>query len=199
MYVTQHRGIDDSTVVDRLWEHYERCYRSTAEAAATRETFFRREFDEILHDPTNRTWVLWNGSQPVGSAVIATDFAATRYLSRAYFENRYRDHALERRVHYLLWVVIDHAWAAKGALARLSREALAVEAAEGALLVFDAPESNQKADDGGLAELMRRHTSMVSRGTAVDLVAVQRYFAADFSQGVRYRELFDSDSEAVPA
>jgi hypothetical protein len=41
--------------------------------------------------------------------------------------------------------------------------------------------------------------AMVSRGTAVDLVTVQRYFAADFSQGVRYREQFDQGAEAVPA
>ncbi len=199
MYVTQHRAISDPRLMDSLWDLYERCYRHTAEAAATREMFFRHEFDDVLRDPGNRTWVVWNGTQPIGSTVVATDFAATRYLSRAYFETNYCEQTLQRRVHYLLWVVIDRAWGAKGALARLARETLAVEAAEGALLVFDAPESNQKDEAGGLAELMKRLASMVSRGTAIQLVATQRYFAADFSQGARYRELIDSDSEAVPA
>jgi hypothetical protein len=199
VFVTQHRGVSDPSLIDRLWEHYERCYRRTAEAAATREMFFRHEFDEVLRDTTNRTWVVWEGSQPIGSTVIATQFSATRYLSRAYFETHYRQQTLDHRVHYILWVVIDQAWGAKGALARLARESLAVEAAEGALLVFDAPESNQKADTGGLAEIMSRMAAMVSRGTAVDLVTVQRYFAADFSQGVRYREQFDQGAEAVPA
>ena len=199
MFVTQHRGVSDSSLIDRLWEHYERCYRRTAEQAPTREMFFRHEFDDVLRDATNRTWVVWEGNQPIGSTVIATDFAATRYLSRAYFETHYQHQTLEQRVHYILWVVIDQAWGAKGALARLARESLAVEAAEGALLVFDAPESNQKADTGGLAEIMSRMAAMVSRGTAVDLVTVQRYFAADFSQGVRYREQFDQGTEAVPA
>jgi hypothetical protein len=199
VFVTQHRGVSDPSLIDRLWEHYERCYRHTAEQAPTREMFFRHEFDDLLRDATNRTWVVWEGNQPIGSSVVATDFSATRYLSRAFFETRYQQQTLEQRVHYILWVVIDPAWGAKGALARIAREALAVEAAEGALLVFDAPESNQKADTGGLAELMSRMSAMVSRGTAVDLVTVQRYFAADFSQGVRYREQFDHGAEAVPA
>ena len=199
MFVTQHRGVSDPLLIDRLWEHYERCYRRTAEQAPTREMFFRHEFDEVLRDPTNRTWVGWEGSQPIGSAVIATQFAATRYLSRAFFETNYQQQTLEQRVHYLLWVVVDPAWGAKGALARMAREALAVEAAEGALLVFDTPESNQKADTGGLAEIMSRMAAMVSRGTSVELVTVQRYFATDFSQGVRFQEQFDQGTEAVPA
>ena len=90
MFVTQHRGVSDLALIDRLWEHYERCYRQTAESAATREMFFRHEFDEVIRDSTNRTWVVWEGNQPIGSTVIATDFAATRYLSRAYFETRYQ-------------------------------------------------------------------------------------------------------------
>jgi hypothetical protein len=161
--------------------------------------FFRHEFDEVLRDTTNRTWVGWEGNQIIGSAVVATQFAATRYLSRAFFESSYQQQTLDQRVHYLLWVVVDPAWGAKGALARMAREALAVEAAEGALLVFDTPESNQKDDTGGLAEIMSRMAAMVSRGTSVELVTVQRYFAADFAQGVRYREQFDQGTEAVPA
>jgi hypothetical protein len=81
----------------------------------------------------------------------------------------------------------------------MGRETLMVEAAEGALVVFDAPEANQRSERGGLAEIMSRLAATVSRGTPVELLTTQRYFAADFSQGVRYRELFDSDSEAVPA
>jgi hypothetical protein len=199
VFVTQHRGVSDPLLIDRLWEHYERCYRRTAEQAPTREMFFRHEFDEVLRDTTNRTWVGWEGNQIIGSAVVATQFAATRYLSRAFFETNYQQQTLDQRVHYLLWVVVDSAWRAKGALARMAREALAVEAAEGALLVFDTPESNQKGDTGGLAEIMSRMAAMVSRGTSVDLVTVQRYFATDFSQGIRYREQFDEGAEAVPA
>lgn len=199
MFVTQHRGVSDPALIDRLWEHYERCYRHTAEQAPTREMYFRHEFDDVLRDATNRTWVVWEGDQPIGSTVIATDFAATRYLSRAFFETNYQQQTLEQRVHYILWVVVDAAWGAKGALAKMARETLAVEAAEGALLVFDTPESNQRADVGGLASIMSRLVAMVSRGTSVDLVTVQRYFAADFSQGIRYREQFDEGAEAVPA
>lgn len=199
MYVTQHRGVGETSLIDRLWEFYCRCYRSTAESAATREMFFRSEFDDIMRDPTNRIWVTWSGNQPVANSVIATDFAATRYLSRAFFETHYTEQTLEQRVHYLLWVVSDPAWGAKGAVARMARETLAVEAHEGALLVFDTPEANQKTDGGGLAEMMRRLATMVSRGTQVDLVATQRYYAVDFAQGVRYTEQCAEGHQAVPA
>ena len=57
---------------------------------------------------------------------------------------------------------------------------MAVEAREGALLVFDMPEDNQPNATGGAAELMTRMARMVGEATLIPLT-VQRYFALDFA------------------
>ena len=61
----------------------------------------------------------------------------------------------------------------------MARQAMAVEAREGALLVFDMPEDNQPHAAGGAAELMRRMARMVGEAHLLPLT-VQRYYALDF-------------------
>jgi hypothetical protein len=62
----------------------------------------------------------------------------------------------------------------------LARQALAAEARDGALLVFDTPEFNQPGDTGGAAELLHRLARMVAEPTLLPL-NTQRYFALDFA------------------
>ena len=62
----------------------------------------------------------------------------------------------------------------------MARQAMAVEAREGALLVFDMPESNQPNELGGAAELMHRMARQVGGARLVPLT-VQRYYELDFS------------------
>lgn len=63
----------------------------------------------------------------------------------------------------------------------LARQAMAVEAREGALLVFDMPEENQPNAEGGAAELMYRMAKTVG-GASLMPLTVQRYYALDFSR-----------------
>jgi hypothetical protein len=83
-------------------------------------------------------------------------------------------------VHYVMWVVVDAGVAVRGANIALAKEALAMEARDGALLVFDLPEDKQPDNEGGAAELMLRMGKMVGEVTLVPLAA-QRYFALDFT------------------
>ena len=126
--------------------------------------FFRSEFDAAISDSTNRLWVLWADDEPVAMVLIATDIAATRYLSQPFFERHFTDHARRGAVHYILFVVVHPRYAAKGALTRMARDVLGTEAAEGVLLVFDSPEINQPRDDGGVALMMERLANMVVSG-----------------------------------
>jgi GNAT superfamily N-acetyltransferase len=201
VFVTRHSNVVDLALRERLWRLYDLAYRGMSERAVTRESYYRSEFDDVLLEPTNRIWVLWRDDEPIAMTVIATDVAATRYLSRAYFETRYSEHVLRGVVHYILWVVVHPLHEAKGVLVRLARDVIGLEADEGALLVFDAPEINQPADRGGIAELMQRLASMVSAGTPVAQIEVQRYYAVDFAQGVRAQmaELDEQRSVEVDA
>jgi hypothetical protein len=72
---------------------------------------------------------------------------------------------------------------------------MAVEAREGALLVFDMPEENQPNATGGAAELMTRMARMVGEATLIPLT-VQRYFALDFAPSASARE---SDEDRTTA
>jgi hypothetical protein len=151
MFVTRHNSVVERGLLERLWELYELSYRRTAEESATREMFFRSEFDAAVADSRNRLWVLWADEEPVAMVLIATDIGSTRYLSQPFFERHFTDHARRGAVHYILFVVVHPRYAAKGALTRMARDVLGTEAAEGVLLVFDSPEYNQPRDEGGVA------------------------------------------------
>ena len=188
MFVTRHNAAVDRGLLERLWDLYELAYRRTAEESASREMFFRSEFDSAIADPSNRLWVLWSDDEPVAMVLIATDIATTRYLSSPFFERRFTDHARRGAVHYILFVVVHPRFAAKGALTRMARDVLGTEAAEGVLLVFDSPEINQPHDEGGAALLMERLANMVSNGAPLLSLDVSRYYGIDFAAGSAYVE-----------
>jgi hypothetical protein len=175
-------------LLERLWELYELSYRRTAEESATREMFFRSEFDAAVADSSNRLWVLWADEEPVAMVLIATDIGSTRYLSQPFFERHFTDHARRGAVHYILFVVVHPRYAAKGALTRMARDVLGTEAAEGVLLVFDSPEYNQPRDEGGVALLMERLAKMVVHGAPLVPLDVSRYYGIDFAATDAYVE-----------
>lgn len=181
MFVTRHTHVVDPVLGDKLWQLYEVAYRGLAELAVTREMLYRSEFDETIADPTNRLWVLWDDNSPVGMTLVATDIGATRYLSRQYFEHHYPDHMRRGAVHYIMWLVVHPAHAARGALVQLAREGMALEAADGALLVFDSPEVNQPHIAGGFAEMAARSARFVAGPAPVHHLETQHYFAIDFA------------------
>ena len=181
MFVTQHTGVWDRGLLDKLWTLYTAAYAPMAEAAVTRETLMRLDFDEVLRDPSFRVWLLWDGEEPVAMCVIATDVTNSRYLSTAYFEARYPTHVRNGTVHYIYWLVVHPAHAARGSIIRLAKECLALEASEGALLVFDTPETNERSAAGGFARMMERLARMVGAPAPVQLLEVQRYYAIDLS------------------
>ena len=187
MFVTRHTNIVDAAVLDRLWALYEAAYLPTTTETVTREMLYRSEFDSSMADPTNRVWVLWDDDQPVGIALVATDASATHYLSREYFERNFGDHVRRNAVHYLVWIVVHPTHGAKGTMLRLTREAIFLEADEGALLVFDAPQMHLGGQRGGSPGMMSRLASTLVGGAPVHELETHRYFAADFSETARAR------------
>lgn len=188
MYVTRHNAAVERGLLERLWKLYETAYRRTAESSASREMLYRSEFEAAVGDPTNRLWVLWADAEPVAMVLIATDIAATRYLSAPYFERHFAEHSQRGAVHYILFVVVHPRFAAKGALARMARDVLGTEATEGVLLVFDSPEYNQPNDDGGAALMMERLAKMVTTGAPLVPLDVSRYYGIDFAASSAYAD-----------
>ncbi len=81
----------------------------------------------------------------------------------------------------------------------MARQAMAAEAREGALLVFDMPEENQPKAEGGAAELMHRMARQVGGAELVPLT-VQRYYALDFASGsgsMNEQSGMDSNEESL--
>ena len=181
MFVTRHSPVTDSVLKDQLWTLYARAYSRTAENEVTHEMLDRIEFNDQLSDATNRAWVVWEDNMPIAMTLIATDVRRTRWLSEHYFKKNYPDQFAQNRVHYVVWAVVDPAYVTKGVSMFMARQAMAVEAREGSLLVFDMPESNQPHAEGGAAELMHRMARQVGGASLLPLT-VQRYYALDFSQ-----------------
>lgn len=181
MYVTRHTPVADIALSDRLWRLYEAAYGTVVAQSPTHEMLFRHEFDDALADPGNRLWVLWDDEEPVAMILIATQIGSTRYLSDAYFIRAYPEHQARGAVHYIMWLVVHPAVAAKGAIVRLAREVLHREAEDGALLVFDAPEVHQPGVDGGFAEMMDRLVKSFVGPAPVRHIGTQYYFAVDLA------------------
>lgn len=181
MYVTRHTTVDDRSIADRLWHLYDEAYRQVAADSPSHEMLFRHEFDETLSDPTNRLWVLWDEADPVAMTLIATHPDRTRYLSREYFDAHYPEQAAADKVHYIMWLVVHPAVVARGAIVQLAREVLGREAADGALLVFDAPMIHQPSDEGGFAGMMQRLVRSFVGDQQVQHIGTQRYYAVDLA------------------
>src|SRR4051812_21993880 len=188
MFVTRHNAAVERGLLERLWSLYELAYRHTAEESASREMLFRSEFDAAISDSTNRLWVLWSDDEPVAMVLIATDIGSARDLRRPFFARQFAEHSRRGAVHYILFVVVHPRFAAKGVLTRLARDVLGTEAAEGVLLVFDAPEVNQPREEGGVALLMERLATMVTAGAPVLALDVSRYYGVDFAACSAYIE-----------
>ena len=197
MFVTRHNSVVERGLLERLWELYELAYRRTAEESASREMFFRSEFDTAIADSSNRLWILWADDEPVAMVLIATDIGSTRYLSEPFFERHFTDHSRRGAVHYILFVVVHPRYAAKGALTRMARDVLGTEAAEGVLLVFDSPEINQPQDQGGVALMMERLAKMVVTGAPLLPLDVSRYYGIDFAATSAYIEAAEPEPARV--
>jgi len=130
--------------------------------------------------------------------LVATDVKRTRWLSELYFKKHFPEKFRMGRIHYVVWAVIDPSWTTKGASLFLARHAMAVEAREGALLVFDMPEENQPEATGGAAELMTRMARMVGEATLIPLT-VQRYYALDFAPSIPSTRDSDEDRSSATA
>ncbi len=181
MYVTKHTNVTDSGLIDELWELYEVSYERIAAVDITRETLFRTEFNEVMADSTYRTTVVRDDDgTPIAMAVIATDIAVTRYLSVPYFRRRYPERLANGKIHYIMWIIVHPDHQNTRATFELARAGLAPEAADGTLLVFDLPESNQPNEEGGGAELFRRVAKTIAE-VQLESFGVSRYYALDFA------------------
>lgn len=198
MHVSLHRGVRDPSLVSRLWVIYERGYGKVAESSVTHEMFDRQEFEQCLRDESNRCWLAWDDGAPVGLAVVATDVRSSPWLSTQYFERHDPERMGGRRIHYLMFVVIDKPYAGGPTVMRMARELLRLEASEDSLLIFDVPEINQPREKGGLAELMRRLARMIGE-SEVRQIHVQRYYSVEFGPTAAVSGVTDTRPAERPA
>jgi len=180
MFITRHTRLGDVELRDRLWNFYRRAYANNPVQPFT-ELVNRAEFDDCLLNSTNRVWVVWDQDRPMVMTLISTDITSTRWLNPDYFRTHFAERMRKGLVHYVMWVVVDPDVEVRGANIALAKEALAAEARDGALLVFDLPETHQPNEEGGAAALMLRMARMVGNAELLPLAA-QRFFALDFSQ-----------------
>ena len=101
-----------------------------------------------------------------------------------------------KHARLLAWVEEMAALGEAGAGASSIR--IAREAEDGALLVFDTPQVNERGAGGGLAELMSRLAKAVVGGATVHLLETQRYYAVDFAPAAGQASA-DAARDVVPA
>ena len=194
MYVTQHGSITDRTAVDQLYALYLESYGEMPYTDISREVHLRSEFDAIIGDPSCRTTVVRDDDgSPVAMSTFATEIGVDHFLSRQFFQRHFPDRLADGRVHYVAWIVVHPDFKGLRATWDLARSALAAEAEEGALLVFDLPMTNQRHESGGGAEFFHRVASTVSE-VELKVFGATRFYALDFAGAEQQIE-----SEAEPS
>jgi hypothetical protein len=102
-----------------------------------------------------------------------------RYLAR-----RFPEHHARGAVHYCLFLLVHPDHRRSRALPLLARAGFGAEADEGAVVVFDCPQSNQPYDGFGLADVMQRLAQSVSPEASMVNLEVHQYYGLVLESGL---------------
>jgi hypothetical protein len=183
MHVTRHRSILDTDVIERLWDLYVAGFITNRDEAVSRELLHRHEFDREMRSQTTRVWVVWEEDRPVAMAAVDTDIAQNDWVNVNFLARRFPEQHRRGAIHYCMFLLVHPEYWGTRAMAMLAKTGFAVEAAEGAIVVFDVAEVNQPTDGMGVATVMARLAGSVAHVDMVQL-EVHRYYGMILNGGV---------------
>jgi hypothetical protein len=183
VHVTRHRSIYEPSVIERLWELYRDGFLTNRDESASRTMLYRDEFDREMRSGSTRIWVVWDEERPIAMAAVATDLASNDWVNARFLAKKFPDADNRGAIHYCMFLLVHPDYWGTRAMAMLAKSGFAVEAAEGAVVIFDVAECNQPTDDMGLANVMTRLAGAVADVELVPL-EVHRYYGLILNHGV---------------
>lgn len=158
---------------------YRDSFAGMDERAAARQSLTDDEFVEEMGHPSVVKWLCWTSDDnPAALAFMTTDLTHLPWVSAAYYDARFPDHAARRAIHYFGGLVVhpDHRG---GHAYRAVLLSLLEHAAErDAIIAFDCCAFN--VDQVRLPQTLAKLASRVGTLNAHE-IDVQRYYAYEMS------------------
>ena len=140
-------------VADELWHQYWANFEPLQTLAVQKQHSDRDEFLELLANPAVITYVGWDGSRPVGMAMITNSLDDVPELSPDFLRARFPEQAARDAIYVGIYVMVDPQHRGLTLFHRLYMECWQLAAQARGVLVVDTCEFNRTTfDTDGLAQ-----------------------------------------------
>lgn len=166
-------------VAEELWRQYWANFAPLRALAVQKQHSDREEFLDLLANPDVITYIGWEGSRPVGMAMITNSLEDVPELSPDFLRARFPEQAARNAVYVGIYVMVDPNHRGITLFHRLYMECWQLAARASGVLVVDTCEFNRTAFDTD--ELARR----VGEGFPNSKVSVldrQTWYAAELPE-----------------
>jgi GNAT superfamily N-acetyltransferase len=143
VHVTQEVAIGPD-VAARYWRLYDEAFAPLRLVSPHRQNLFEDEFHEEMNDERIIKFVLWDGDEAVGMALVATDVSAVPWVSAEYFAHRYPAHFADGRIYYFGALLMAPEHQRDGSLQRLTAELVNFVLSNDGMVAFDCAGMNQR-------------------------------------------------------
>lgn len=166
-------------IADELWRQYWANFAPLRSLAVQKQHSDRDEFLALLADPDIITYVGWEGSRPVGMAMITNSLEAVPELSPDFLRARFPEQAARDAIYVGIYVMVDPEHRGITLFHRLYMECWQLAARARGVLVVDTCEFNRTTFDTD--ELARRIGEGFPNCT-VSVLDRQTWYAAELPE-----------------
>ena len=171
----------DGTVADDLWLAYIANVDPLADVAILRHVDGRDEFLTQLSNPRIVKIVAWQGTRPVGLAMVTNSLDDVTEISPRFLRARYPHHAARDAIFVGMLVMVSQPLRGRTLFSRLSTELWQVAALAGGVLIFDVCDFNRTMFDTD--QLTQRVAASFPR-SSVGVVDRQTWYAAELPEPI---------------
>ena len=105
--VTTETAVEPETAA-RYYQLYRETFGELETRAVARQLLHEEEFLEEMHDPRVTKYVAWSADGDViGISTLTSDLATVPWISPAYFEHHYPEHAARDAIYYLGFTLVQ--------------------------------------------------------------------------------------------
>ncbi|WP_306216345.1 hypothetical protein [Actinoplanes sp. RD1] len=173
--------INDDELIETTWKMYEETFRGINAMAVQRHLMFRNEFDEVMRDGRVQKYLsLDDEGNLVGLSTYTNDLDAMPLISPAYFERRWPELYVQRKIWYCGFVAVAPTGRANSSFADLVEAMYLFAAAQGGIIGLDFCSYNDEQRKMG--RVVRLMLQRLSGNCDAEMMDAQQFWIYQFPQ-----------------
>lgn len=132
----------DEEQLDQAWALYASAFEQLRYAAVQRHLMYRHEFDEVMRDARVSKYLALDSVRIAGLATFSNELDAMPLISPDYFARRWPNEYADKRVWYLGFFAVDHAYRGTGVFDQVIAKLWAQVRAHGGVAGLDVCDYN---------------------------------------------------------